>query len=153
MCCTKPWNKEMLPHDKRLQRSRTPQQSWRWMVRGVKFYQGQMDVTMLPLSSLQTHFILWKPQNAVATVKHCVACLVWNVVQGSSLHRPENWLVRQLVDLWAKASSTWSRIYQRERKGCSWSSTEEPRNRWLPAQVKTGAFYGCFYLWVRVSIS
>jgi hypothetical protein len=32
----------------------------------------------------------------------------------------------------------------RERKGCSWSSTAEPGNRWLCAEVKAEAFYGHF---------
>jgi hypothetical protein len=39
-------------------------------------------------------------------------------VEGSCLHRPENWLVRQLFDLRGKAD-TQSRIYQTERKGYS----------------------------------
>jgi hypothetical protein len=28
----------------------------------------------------------------------------------------------------------------RERKGCSYSSAAEPRNWWLPAEVKAGVF-------------
>jgi hypothetical protein len=32
----------------------------------------------------------------------------------------------------------------RKRKDCSKSSLVEAGNWWLPAEVKVGAFYGCF---------
>jgi hypothetical protein len=47
---------------------------------------------------------------AVARNVTCWCEMLWARVKGHCLHRPENWLVRQLIGLWAKAG-TRGRIY------------------------------------------
>jgi hypothetical protein len=55
----------------------------------------------------------WSKRNVPSCDHQNITCwfeVLWASVEGPCLHKPGNWLMRQLIDLWAKAG-IWNRIY------------------------------------------